>query len=243
MRYLVVSDIHSNAPALEAVLRDSPEFDALVCLGDVVGYGPNPNECVSRLRDFRLTCLAGNHDWGAIGKADLLIFNREARQALLWTQAVLRASAAEFLKGLLPMQTLVDGILMAHGSPRDPVWEYLVDSVSAAQCFEQFDFRVALVGHSHLPLVHEWLESEGRVRSLRAEAGVLMHLDGRRLILNPGSVGQPRDGDPRAAYALLDTEQMTWSFRRVSYPIAITQERMRAQALPQRLIDRLEVGR
>ncbi len=124
------------------------------------------------IEGLRLTCLAGNHDWGAIGKADLLVFNREARQALLWTQAVLRASAVEYLKGLLPMQTLVDGILMAHGSPRDPVWEYLVDSVSAAQCFEQFDFRVALVGHSHLPLVHEWLESEGRVRSLRAEAGV-----------------------------------------------------------------------
>ena len=243
MRYLVVSDIHSNAPALEAVLHDSPEFDAVVCLGDVVGYGPNPNECVSRLSDFRMTCLAGNHDWGAIGKADLLIFNREARLALLWTQAVMRAPATEFLKLLPPMLTLNDGIVLAHGSPRDPVWEYLVDGASAAQCFEQFDFSLALVGHSHLPLVHEWLASEGRVRSLRAEAGVSLQLGGRRLILNPGSVGQPRDGDPRAAYALLDTEQLTWTFRRVSYPIAITQERMRAQALPQRLIDRLEVGR
>ena len=243
MRYLVVSDIHGNAPALEAVLQGSPDFDALICLGDMVGYGPNPNECVSRLSDFELVCLAGNHDWGAIGKADLLVFNREARHALLWTQSVMRPTVADYLKRLPPMQALMDGIVLAHGSPRDPVWEYLVDAASAARNFEQFDFHAALVGHSHLPLVHEWLEDDGRVQLLRAEVGMLMHLEGRRLILNPGSVGQPRDGDPRASFASLDTEQMTWSFHRVPYPVTITQERMRAQALPQRLIDRLEVGR
>lgn len=243
MRYLVVSDIHGNAPALEAVLRDSPAFDEVICLGDMVGYGPNPNECVSRLRDYKLTCLAGNHDWGATGKAELLIFNRDARHALLWTEGVMRPQVAAFLKQLPPMQHLMEGVVLAHGSPRDPVWEYLVDGVSAAQNFEQMDFRVALVGHSHLPLVHEWLEDAHRVRTLRAEVGVQIHLDDRRLILNPGSVGQPRDGDPRASYALLDTDRLTWSFRRVAYPVTITQERMRAQALPQRLIDRLEVGR
>lgn len=243
MRYLVVSDIHGNAPALEAVLRDAPAFDALICLGDVVGYGPNPNECASRLNDYELICLAGNHDWGATGKADLLIFNRDARHALLWTQGVMRPAVAGFLKQLPPMTSLMDGIVLAHGSPRDPVWEYLVDAASVAQNFEQFDFRVALVGHSHLPLVHEWLEDTRRTRSLRAEVGVQIHLEGRRLILNPGSVGQPRDGDPRASYALLNTDNLTWSFHRVVYPVMITQERMRAQALPQRLIDRLEVGR
>jgi predicted phosphodiesterase len=243
MRYLVVSDVHSNGPALEAVLYDAPAFDALICLGDIVGYGPDPNECVSRLGDYTLVCLAGNHDWGAIGKADLLIFNREARHALLWTQGVMRSTVADFLKVLPPTQALNDSIVLAHGSPRDPVWEYLVDGASAARNFEQCSFKTALVGHSHLPLVHEWLEAEGRVRSLRAEVGMLIHLDDRRLILNPGSVGQPRDGDPRASYALLDMDAMTWSFRRVSYPVAIAQERMRAQALPQRLIDRLDVGR
>ena len=243
MRYLVVSDIHGNAPALEAVLRDAPAFDALICLGDLVGYGPNPNECASRLSDFSLVCLAGNHDRGAIGKADLAIFNRDARQALQWTASVMRPAVGEFLKGLPPMQALTDGIVLAHGSPRDPVWEYLVDAAAAAQNFEQCDFNVALVGHSHLPLVHEWVDEGQRARSLRAEVGLLVVMAGRRLILNPGSVGQPRDGDPRASYAVLDTDRMTWSFHRVAYPVAITQERMRAQALPQRLIDRLEVGR
>lgn len=243
MRYLVVSDIHSNAPALEAVLRDAPVFDALVCLGDIVGYGPNPNECVDRLQDYELVCLAGNHDWGAVGQADLLIFNRDARRALTWTQDEMKPSSYRFLRSLSPAHSLIDGVLLAHGSPRDPVWEYLVDLSSATHSFQQFDFQTALVGHSHLPLILEWREEKQGVRAFRPEADAQLHLDGRRLILNPGSVGQPRDGNPMASYALLDTEEMTWSLHRVSYPVEITQERMRAQDLPQRLIDRLEIGR
>ncbi len=245
MRYIVVSDIHSNAPALEAVLQDAPSFDAMICLGDMVGYGPDPNDCVVRVQDSDPACLSGNHDQGTVGKADILVFNRDAREALVWTQQQLTHDNLEFL-GSLQASTRLPGneqILLAHGSPRDPVWEYLVDMSSAQHNFQHFDFGVLLVGHSHLPLVFEWLGDQERIQALRPEPDAPIHLDGRRLIFNPGSVGQPRDGNPMASYGILDLDAGLWVFRRVSYPVEITQERMRAQGLPVRLIDRLAVGR
>lgn len=243
MRYLVVSDIHSNEPALEAVLQDTPPYDSVLCLGDLVGYGPNPNTCINRIRDLAATSIAGNHDWGAVGKADLRVFNREAQQALLWTRERLTPRNAAYLEALAPKKQLTAKVLLSHGSPRDPVWEYLVDVSTAMAVFTGYDFDICLVGHSHLPLCFEWREDQERVQPLRPEGDVLIHLEGRRLIVNPGSVGQPRDGNPEAAYALLDTDRMTWRFRRVSYAVQITQERMRAHGLPRRLIDRLEIGR
>ncbi len=242
MRYVVISDIHGNFPALQMVLVDAQPFDAVLCLGDVVGYGPNPNECVERLQDFPFTCIVGNHDWGAIGRADLLIFNNDARQALYWTQQELSAENRSFLSDL-PVTVEMDSFLLAHGSPREPIWEYLVDARSARDNFAQFNFQVALVGHTHLPLALEWAEEHKQARILLPDWGTPLSLSGRRLILNPGSVGQPRDGDPRASYAILDADQMTWEFRRISYAVEITQERMRARGLPQRLIDRLQMGR
>ncbi len=243
MRYLVVSDVHSNAPALEAVLNAAPEFDALLCLGDIVGYGPDPNTCVARLRDHELVSISGNHDAGALGQADLSIFNHDARKALIWTQQELARRHQQFLAGLAPHMALTDDILLCHGSPRDPVWDYLVELTTAAQCFREYDFQTLLVGHSHLPLAFEWREDLERARPLRVEVDGRVQLAGRRMILNPGSVGQPRDGNPKAAYAVLDTGAMTWTFGRTAYAVKITQERMRAQKLPQRLIDRLEIGR
>lgn len=242
MQYIVLSDIHGNAPALETVLRDAPPFDAVICLGDIVGYGPNPSLCIARVQDFDLTCIAGNHDWGVVGRTDMYVFNREARNALIWTQQSLSESELKFLSDLTPKLQLTDGILLSHGSPRDPVWEYLVDTVSASQNFDQFGFDLSLVGHSHLPVGFEWLGPDD-VDVIRPQVGEPLALEGRRLILNPGSVGQPRDGNPDASYAYLDTDAMTWTFRRVAYPVEITQERMRAQELPRRLIDRLELGR
>ncbi len=243
MRYLVISDVHSNAPALEAVQQDAPAYDQVVCLGDIVGYGPDPNACVAQVRELEPVCLAGNHDWGAVGRADVRVFNHEAREALIWTQHQLTRSNRTYLQSLAPQQKLVDGILLAHGSPRDPVWEYLVDASSAAQVFEGFEFEVVLVGHSHLPLATVWHDDVQRAQPLRGEEGLQISLKGRRLILNPGSVGQPRDGNPKASYALLDTKAGTWVFRRIAYPVEATQARMRAKDLPQRLIDRLELGR
>ncbi len=242
MHYLVISDIHGNFPALQTVLMDAQPFDAVLCLGDMIGYGPNPNECVERVQEFPLTCIVGNHDWGAIGRADLLIFNNDARQALYWTQHELSTDNRNFLSDL-PTTVQIDDLLLAHGSPREPIWEYLVDVRSAKENFVGYDFQVALVGHTHLPLALEWNVGMNQARILLPDWEAPLPLAGRRLILNPGSVGQPRDGDPRASYAILDTDQMTWEFRRIPYPVEITQERMRARGLPQRLIDRLQLGR
>lgn len=242
MRYVVISDIHANFPALQMVLMDAQPYDAVLCLGDIVGYGPNPNECVQRIQEFSLTCIAGNHDWGAIGRADLHIFNSDARQALLWTQHELSPENRNFLSDL-PMTVRIDNIILAHGSPREPIWEYLVDARSAKENFVLHDFQIAMVGHTHLPLALEWVEGLNEVHVLLPDWDVPFQLSGRRLIINPGSVGQPRDGNPRASYAILDMDAMTWEPRRAPYAVEITQERMRARGLPQRLIDRLQVGR
>jgi len=242
MRYIVVSDIHGNFPALQMVLADAQPFDAVLCLGDIVGYGPNPNECVERLQDFSLTCIAGNHDWGAIGRVDLHIFNSDARQALFWTQHELTPENRNFISDL-PMTIRIEDILLAHGSPRDPIWEYLVDARAARENFTMHDFHIALVGHTHLPLALAWDEDLNQAQVLLPDWDVPLDLTEQRLIINPGSVGQPRDGNPHASYAILDTDAMTWEPRRVAYAVEITQERMRARGLPQRLIDRLQVGR
>lgn len=242
MRYAIISDVHGNLTALRAVLHDAGAFDALWCLGDLVGYGPSPNECIEAVQEYPHICIAGNHDWGAIGRSDLLVFNNEARQALIWTQSELHPENRLYLSEL-PTKIMVDDVLLTHGSPREPIWEYLLDVDRAKLNFLAEDFQIALVGHTHIPLTYEWLPPGREARLLLPDWGEAIQLDSRRLILNPGSVGQPRDGDPRASYALLDTDALTWEARRVSYAVEITQERMRARGLPQRLIDRLELGR
>ncbi len=242
MRYVVISDIHANLTALRAVLHDAGAFDAIWCLGDLVGYGPNPNECIDVLLEYPHVCIAGNHDWGAIGRSDLLVFNNEARKALLWTQSELLPENRQYLMQL-PASMSVGSFLMAHGSPREPIWEYLLDVERAKINFLAETFTIALVGHTHVPITYEWLPQQREARMLLPAWGEPLQLDSRRLIINPGSVGQPRDGDPRACYAILDAEALTWEARRVSYAVQITQERMRIKDLPQRLIDRLEVGR
>ena len=242
MRYLIISDIHSNGPALQSVLRDAGEFAEIWCLGDIVGYGPNPNQCVEQLREYPLRCIAGNHDWGALGKTDLYVFNSAARQALLWTRDELTTRNMQILNDLSP-SLRVQGYLLAHGSPRKPVWEYILNTVKAEENFLAVDFQIALVGHTHMPAVFEWLPESRSARLMLPDYEAPLHLDGRRLIINPGSVGQPRDGNPDAAYGILDTEAATFEFRRVPYPVVITQARMSARKLPPRLIDRLEMGR
>jgi predicted phosphodiesterase len=244
MRYAVFSDIHSNYPAFKVVLEDAIRngFDAIINLGDIVGYGPNPNECIQALSAYPNSAIAGNHDWGAIGKADLHIFNRDARQALDWTESELTPQNRNLLTSLPVKKPMPEGILLSHGSPRKPVWEYLVDTNTASANFKKFDFDVALVGHTHLPLVFE-LNSAEKVEHVMPEVDVPYDLTGKRLILNPGSVGQPRDMNPDASYAILDTDEKQWTFHRLSYPIEETQERMSRLHLPMRLIARLDVGR
>jgi diadenosine tetraphosphatase ApaH/serine/threonine PP2A family protein phosphatase len=242
MRYLIISDIHANLSALKAVLADVPHFDEVWCLGDLVGYGPNPNECIEALREFSLVCIAGNHDWGTVGRANLLVFHNDARQILHWTQQVLAPENYAFLSKL-PITIEMDAYLLAHGSPRDPIWEYIIDVGTASQNFASFNFQIAFVGHTHVPVIFEYLEDERRGQLLWPNSGDPISVQGRRLIINPGSVGQPRDGDPRASYGILDTDAQTWEVRRLSYPVEVTQDRIRDVGLPQRMIDRLILGR
>ncbi|HDD24706.1 MAG TPA: metallophosphoesterase, partial [Chloroflexi bacterium] len=161
MRYLIISDVHANLVALETVLADAPDFDEIWCLGDLVGYGPNPNECIQRIQEFPHFSLAGNHDWAALNKLDLRSFNTDAREANLWTQSELTTASREFLDKL-PTSAERDGIYMAHASPREPVWEYILDANVAYTNFSYFSQPICLVGHTHVPLIFELDEPRRR---------------------------------------------------------------------------------
>ncbi len=241
MRYLVISDIHGNLTAFKTVLEDAEgDWDFIWCLGDVVGYGPDPNECVALLRQQPHLCLSGNHDWAVLGRLDLSTFNSDARNAIAWAQGVLSDSSRAYLEAL-PSTHVEEPFTLAHASPRHPVWEYIVDRRTALDNFAHFETRYCLVGHTHVPIVFEQL-GEGDILIHAPVYNQPLPLDGARLIINPGSVGQPRDHDSRAAYAILDSDKMTWEHRRVSYPIHETQERMSDYDLPYRLIARLDYG-
>ncbi len=244
MRVLIISDVHANLAALEAVLADAAgEYDAVWCLGDSVGYGPEPEECVTRIRELGATAVVGNHDWAALSRMDVDDFNPEAKRAVLWTREQLSAENMAWL-GSLPSQPLVQGAFtLTHGSPRDPVWEYILYPSIATANFDNYSTPFCLVGHTHIPMLYVRSESDHKVRALVPVFGKRIALgEGWRIILNPGSVGQPRDNDPRSAYAILDTDAATWEARRVAYPVEVTQAHMRAAQLPERLINRLAFG-
>ena len=243
MRYLILSDIHSNLEAFEAVLDDAGPVDQVWCLGDVVGYGPDPNGCVAQLRSLDHLCVAGNHDWATVGKLDLSDFNPDAREANLWNRKHLSPSNLAYLESL--PETLVQGdFTLLHGSPRHPIWEYIIYASTAEVNFEHFDTRYCLVGHTHTPMIFRRHQREDGQDS-EALAPTLdqpLELGSERLIINPGSVGQPRDGDPRASYAILDDEGLTIEHRRVAYSWERTQAKMMGQDLPLRLVLRLQYG-
>jgi diadenosine tetraphosphatase ApaH/serine/threonine PP2A family protein phosphatase len=242
MRYAILADIHSNLAAFEAVLTDADGrggFDKIWCLGDVVGYGPDPNECIKRLRQFEPVCIAGNHDWAAIGKMDTSEFNPVAAAAAHWTSEQLTAEDRDYLLGL-PLTLREDDFTLAHGSPREPIWEYLLSTEAAQDNFAYFETAYCLVGHSHIPLIFELAADKAVYREF-TEAN--LKLKEKRMIINPGGVGQPRDGDPRASYAIYDAEAHTLRRYRVEYDIPATQRKMAEQGLPTPLILRLSVGR
>ncbi|MDO8970918.1 MAG: metallophosphoesterase family protein [Saprospiraceae bacterium] len=241
MRILVISDIHSNLTALNAVLADAGSIDAAWCLGDTVGYGPDPNECIDRLRGLsNLTCLIGNHDAACVQLIDLNAFNREAKLSARWTQTVLLPENREYLIQL-PERVKIEGITLTHGSPRSPVWEYLLDPLSAFENLVHFQTDLCFIGHTHIPLFfHQDLET-GKMVGEIIPHDTRPKIEGR-MYLNPGSVGQPRDHDSRAAYAIFDSEKMEWHSLRISYDIEDVQERMRQASLPSRLIHRLAEG-
>jgi len=242
MRILVISDIHANYTALEAVLKDAGTVDETWCLGDIVGYGPDPNAVVEEIRDIpNLTCILGNHDMAAVGKIPLEVFNGDARRTLEYHEKVLTASNMEFLRSL-PSNLKVRGdVSIVHGSPRDSVWEYILNTLSARLNFDHFTTSWCFVGHSHLQCMFQLDTNTDRVSLAPIRAGEHYPLR-PRAIINPGSVGQPRDRDPRAAYAIYDTDGHIWAPRRVEYNIPEGQQRIREARLPEKHAIRLAEG-
>ena len=232
--------MHANLHALEAVLVevDGSRFDAIWCLGDLVGYGPKPNECVALLQQRAAICLAGNHDLVVLGKIPIEAFGGEAGAAARWTQTVLDEPARVFLDALAPT-AVASGAELFHGSPRDPVWEYVLTDTAAASALALTEGPLVLVGHSHVALE---ISNGGDLRGGQAPAGTQLELGPRRRLLNPGSVGQPRDGDPRAAWLEIDFETAWATFRRTDYSVEQTQRESREVGLPEVLAARLDYG-
>ncbi|MDO8755653.1 MAG: metallophosphoesterase family protein [Anaerolineales bacterium] len=242
MRVLVISDIHANYTALEAVLKDAGEVDETWCLGDLVGYGPDPNAVVEKVREIKnLTCLLGNHDVAVIGRMPLETFNGDARRSLANHQKIITTSNKDYLRALPSETTVLGEATLAHGSPRDPLWEYILNSLAARLNFKHFDTPWCFVGHSHIQCMFALDEEQDRVSLEKVKPDVPIILR-RKLILNPGSIGQPRDRDPRAAYAIYDTTARTWIPRRVEYNIAEVQQRIRAAGLPEKHALRIAEG-
>jgi predicted phosphodiesterase len=242
MKVAVISDIHANRHAFEATLDAVAASDAaeLWCLGDLVGYGAEPDACVELAREHVAVCLAGNHDLGVTGQIPLSEFSRGASLAAQWTQEVIAAENVSFLEGLLP-QGEEGSIGLFHASPRDPVWEYVLSPLLAELCLDAQRQRVCMIGHSHVALSFVRREGEPATGEPHRD-GVQLDIRAGQWLLNPGSVGQPRDGDPRASWLLLDLDELTARFHRTDYDIAGAAAAIRAARLPDSLAERLEYG-
>ena len=242
MQVAVLSDIHANRHALEAVLDDVRRTGAreVWCLGDIVGYGADPNDCAGLIRQHVSLCIAGNHDLAVTGELALDDFSAGAALAAGWTQEVISPDHLDYLASLRPSLT-EDDVGLYHGSPRDPVWEYVVGVLMAELCLDRLPGRLGLIGHSHVALSFGRPEGEPASGSARRDGDTVDISEGSWL-LNPGSVGQPRDGDPRAAWLLLDLTLGTASWRRTSYDVAGAAAAIRAARLPDSLADRLQYG-
>jgi predicted phosphodiesterase len=241
MRVAVISDIHGNHHALRAVMNaiGRERADAIWCLGDLVGYGPKPNECCATVSRSAKICLVGNHDLGVIGRIDLRDFSQDAAIAALWSREMLKPAARTYLEGR-KTSTKTQRAELFHASPRDPVWEYVLSDEAAHAAIRLTVAPVVLVGHSHVAFAYP---AEGRsLGESLAPADTEIDLSAGRWLLNPGSVGQPRDGDPRAAYVILDFDSNRALFHRVSYPVERTQKEIRAAGLPETLAGRLALG-
>jgi diadenosine tetraphosphatase ApaH/serine/threonine PP2A family protein phosphatase len=242
MRVAILSDVHGNRHALEAVLDDvaAEGVDAVWCLGDLVGYGADPNACVALARERCSIVLAGNHDLAVTGGISLDEFSRGAALAAHWTREAIDAEPLAFLDSLAP-QGEAEGVGLYHASPRDPVWEYVLSAMLADLCLDAQPERIGLIGHSHVALSFS-RPAGGEAAGVQREPGEVADLTTGEWLLNPGSVGQPRDGDPRAAWLVLDTVAWTATWRRTEYDVAGAQAAIRAAGLPGSLADRLGYG-
>src|SRR4051812_47451217 len=242
MRVAIATDIHGNRHAFEAVIAAAQEsgVEELWCLGDLVGYGADPDACVALAEANCAVCLAGNHDLAVVDVLSLEEFSRGAALAAEWTKEVIRPATREFLLGLRPSGD-ADGVGLYHASPRDPVWEYVLSGLTAELCLDATSFRVSLIGHSHVALSFHRAEGAAASGSTRKE-GELLDVGTGEWLINPGSTGQPRDGDPRAAWLMLDTTAWTAEWRRAMYDIPGAQSAIRAARLPDSLAERLQYG-
>jgi predicted phosphodiesterase len=241
MHYAVMSDVHANLEALEAVLADIEQkhITDILFLGDATGYGPNPNECIEILTRRCRILLAGNHDWGVVGLTDITFFNENARRAIEWTRTVIKEKNSEILK-MLPVKSSLtnEDMLLVHSTPKEPgEWHYLLTLWDAEINFHYFENRFCSIGHSHQPFIIERVPT-GELITYKETACIR---DGSRYIINAGSAGQPRDGDPRASYAVIDDGKV--EIARVSYDITRVQEKMKRARMPSSLIERLSAGR
>ena len=243
MRYAIIADIHSNLAAFKAVLDDitaQEKIDKIWCLGDIVGYGPDPHECIEMLRRTNHICVAGNHDRAATGKLDMTSFNPYAAEAITWTAGKLSIGDITYLKNL-PDSIEEDDFLLVHGSPREPIMEYILSISVARQNFDWFRTKYCLVGHTHVPQAYS-LDEKNNYTATKLLPNRKLITGETRLIVNPGAVGQPRDGNPEASYALYDNRTKIIQLRRVPYDIRQTQDRIMESGLPPRLAARLVTG-
>jgi diadenosine tetraphosphatase ApaH/serine/threonine PP2A family protein phosphatase len=240
VRVAVLSDIHANVIALDAVLADAGGVEAIWHLGDVVGYGPEPDAVVGRLTEVGAVGVAGNHDRAAVGGREIDWFNPEAKAAMEWTRTAIADETRAWLTDLPERRTESDALLV-HGSPRDPIWEYITSANIVRANIPALPSTVGLFGHTHVPAA--WFDRDGRIDGVEPRASTTVPLDGpQHVLLNPGSVGQPRDGDARASWLELDLDAGLATWHRVAYDIAAVQRAMRGAGLPSRLVDRLAHG-
>jgi len=244
VRTAFISDIHANLDALDTVLADiqDRDVDRIVCLGDIVGYGPEPNECVGRVREVAQVTVVGNHDYAALGLLDTLAFNEYARAAADWTSDHISEAARDFLL-MLPLTVELDGMRLVHASPLEPAdWTYVLSFHEAERQFEAFEEKLCFIGHSHLPVVIEQGENGLEALQFPSDGSGLSLDPDRRYIVNVGSVGQPRDRDPRAGYCIYDDAVHEVSLHRLDYAVPAVQEKVVAAGLPPFLAMRLAAG-
>ena len=239
MRIAVLSDIHANLPALDAVLADAGRVDGIWHLGDVVGYGPDPDGVIARLRDVGAVGVRGNHDAAAVGGSEIDWFNPDARRAMEWTRTAISAASIDWLRAL-PERRTFEPCALVHGSFREPLWEYVTSPSVARENLTVLEQPIGLHGHTHIPVA--FVEGGGGVERFAPSSGSSLRLDRRRALVNPGSVGQPRDGDTTASYMILDPAEGVITWHRVAYDIDAVQAAMRAANLPGFLVSRLSIG-
>lgn len=243
MKIGIISDIHSNSEALNCVLKNIKEVDEIICLGDIVGYGADPNYCVEKLKDLNCRSIGGNHDFAVVGKVDINYFNYTAKAAILWTSLQLKKENLNFLLTLNEKIELEDNVFAVHGSPRDPILEYILDKNTASLIFSKFNFKIYFVGHSHLSGCFSFNKANNKIDYMNFSNGGCIEINkNKRYIINCGSVGQPRDGNPRASYGIYDQKYEIVNIYRVSYPVNLTKSKIINAGLPRSLADRLSYG-